>query len=152
MTLRETLDAALKESLKARDQLRTDTIRNIRSAVQYKEVEGEGASAPLDDAGVLKVITGLAKQRRDSIDQFKAAGRLDLSEKEEKELTILQSFLPQQLGAAELEALVVAAIDEIGATDMKAMGAVMKAVQAKAAGRAEGKAISDLVKKKLAGG
>jgi uncharacterized protein YqeY len=151
MAVREKIEADLKEAMKARDQLRMDTIRNIKSAVMYKEVEGDGSKA-LDDAGILKVVSSLVKQRRDSIDQFKAANRQDLVEKEERELAILQGFLPQQLSRAEVEALVADAIRETGAADLKAMGAVMKAVQAKAAGRAEGKTISEVVKKKLSGG
>lgn len=150
MTLREKIDADLKDAMKARDQVRLDTIRNIKSAVKYKEVEGEGSV--LDDAGILKVIGTLVKQRKDSIDQFSAAGRQDLVDKESRELAILQGFLPQALSEAEVEALVVQAIRETGVTDPKAMGQVIKVVQAKAAGRAEGRVISDLVKKKLSGG
>jgi len=150
MTLREKLDSDLKDAMRARDQVRLDTIRNIKSAVKYKEVEAE--NKVLDDGAILKVIAGLVKQRRDSVEQFTAGGRKDLADKEERELAILQTFLPQQLSETELAALVDEAIRETGAADMKAMGGVIKAVQAKAAGRAEGKAISDLVKKKLAGG
>jgi uncharacterized protein YqeY len=153
MTIRERLDADLKEAMKARDQLRMDTIRSIKSAVMYKEVkEEDAAGAPLDEPGIVKVITSLVKQRRESIEQFQTAGRQDLVEKEGRELAILQAYLPQQLSGSELEAIVIAAIQETGATDMKGMGAVMKAVQAKAAGRAEGRTISEMVKKKLSGG
>jgi uncharacterized protein YqeY len=150
MSLREKLDADLKDAMRARNQTKLDTIRGIKSAVMYKEVQGEGTT--LDDDGILKVITGLVKQRKDSIEQFTTAKRQDLVDKETGELAVLQSYLPQQLTPAEIEALVVEAMRETGATDMKGMGAVMKAVQAKATGRAEGKLISEIVKKKLAGG
>lgn len=151
MALREKLDADLKDAMRARDQLRLDTIRGIKSALMYAETQVEGAQ-PLDEAGILKIIAGLVKQRRDSIAQFKTGGRQDLVDKEEKELAVLQTFLPTQLSETELLTLVTDTIRELGATDIKAMGQVIKAVQAKAAGRAEGKAISELVKKKLTGG
>lgn len=151
MTLREKLDADLKESMRARDQVRVDTIRGVKSAIKYKEVEG-GEATTLDEPGILKVVTGLVKQRRDSIEQFTSAGRTDLADKEQRELTILQAYLPQQLTAEEVEAIVVAAIQEAGATSPKEMGAVMKIVQPKVAGRADGKVVSETVKKKLAGG
>lgn len=151
MTLKEKLDADLKDAMRARNQVRLDTIRSIKSAVMYKEVQG-GEGTVLDDDGVLKVITSLVKQRKDSIEQFAAAKRQDLVDKETGELAVLQGYLPQQLSPAEIEVLVADAIRETGAADMKAMGLVMKAVQAKAAGRAEGKLISEIVKKKLAGG
>jgi hypothetical protein len=149
MTLRERLDADLKEALKARDQVRMDTIRALKSAVKYKEVEGEART--LGDDDILKVIGSLVKQRRDSVEQFRANNRPELADKEEREIGLLQAYLPQQLTPAELEALVDAAIAETGASGPKAMGPVMKAVQAKAAGRAEGKAISEVVKRRLAG-
>jgi uncharacterized protein YqeY len=150
MGLREQLDSGLKDAMRARDQMRMDTIRSVKSALLYKDVEAAGK--PLDDAGVAKVIQSLAKQRRDSIEQFKAGGRQDLVEKEERELAVLQTFLPQPLSAEELETLVAEALKETGATDLKSMGSVVKAVQAKAAGRADGKTVADLVKKKLSGG
>jgi len=151
MTLREQLDAHLKEAMRAREQLRVDTIRAVKSAVKYKEVEG-GESKALDDAGIVKVVQSEIKKRRDAAEQYRAANRADLAEKEERELAILQVYLPQQLTADEVEKLVVEAIAESGATGPKDMGAVMKAVQPKTAGRADGKIVSELVKKKLAGG
>lgn len=151
MTLREQLDAHLKEAMRAREQLRVDTIRAVKSAVKYKEVEGGEAKA-LDDAGIVKIVQSEMKKRRDASEQYRAANRVDLAEKEERELAILQVYLPQQLSAEEVEKLVVEAIAEAGATGPKDMGAVMKAVQPKTAGRADGKIVSELVKKKLAGG
>jgi uncharacterized protein YqeY len=151
MTLREQLDAHLKEAMRAKEQLRVDTIRAIKSAVKYKEVEGGEAKA-LDDAGIVKVVQSEMKKRRDASEQYRAASRVDLAEKEERELAILQVYLPQQLSADEVEKLVAEAIAETGATGPKDMGAVMKAVQPKTAGRADGKVVSELVKKKLSGG
>ncbi len=149
MTLRERLDADLKEAMKARDQVRLDTIRNVKSDIKYKEVEGEAKT--LDDAGILKVVQSLIKKRQDADEQFRAGNRPELAAKEEREASILQAYLPAQLGEAELEALVAQAIAEAGATTPKDMGKVMKLVQPKVAGRADGKTISELVKKKLGG-
>ena len=151
MSLRDKLNADLKEAMKARDQIRLDTIRNIKSAMKYKEVAGTEATELSDDE-IVKVVTGLVKQRREAAEQFRAGNRPELAEKEEKELSILQQYLPQQLTEVEVEAIVVAAIQESGATTPKEMGAVMKIVQPKVAGRADGKVVSELVKKKLAGG
>jgi len=151
MSIRAQLDATLKESMKAKDQVKVDTIRNVKSAIKYKEVEG-GEARVLPDDEILKVITTLVKQRKDSAEQFKAGGRPDLAEKEERELAILQAFLPAQLTGAELEALVASTIAETGAKTPKEMGLVMKALQPKIAGRADGKQASELVKKLLAGG
>lgn len=134
--------------MRAKNELTLSVVRMLKSAVKYKEVE-PGAAA-LDDAGVQKVIATLIKQRRDSIQQFNDAGRPELAEKEEQEIAVLQKYLPQQLSAEELAELVQAAVAETGAQSAKDMGAVMKAVQPKVAGRAEGKAVSDAVKAALA--
>jgi hypothetical protein len=150
MTLREQLDSDLKEAMRAKQQLRVDTIRAIKSAVKYKEVEG-GEVKTLDEAGVVKVVQSEIKKRRDAAEQYRGASRADLAEKEEAEIAVLTAYLPAQLTEAELEALVAEAIAEAGATDLKGLGAVMKAVQPKVAGRADGKAVSELVKKKLSG-
>ena len=147
-TLKERIDADLKDAMRSKNELTLSVVRMLKSAVKYKEVE-PGAAA-LDDAGVQKVIATLIKQRRDSIQQFNDAGRPELAEKEEQEISVLQKYLPQQLSAEELAALVQAAVAETGAQSAKDMGAVMKAVQPKVAGRAEGKAVSDAVKAALA--
>jgi uncharacterized protein YqeY len=148
-TLKERIDADLKDAMRAKNELTLSVLRMLKSAVKYKEVE-PGASA-LDDAGIEKVIAGLIKQRRDSVEQYKAGGRDDLAQKEEAEIVILQHYLPQQLTAEQLRAEVAAAIAAVGAKSPKDMGAVMKAVQPKVQGRAEGRAISDEVKAQLAG-
>lgn len=147
-TLKERLTADLKDAMKAKDELTLSVVRMLKSAVKYKEVE-PGASE-LDDAGVLQVIAGLIKQRRDSIEQFKAGGRPELADKEEQEISVLQRYLPKQLTPEELTAAVQASITEVGAKGPKDMGAVMKNVNPKLQGKAEGKAISEEVKAQLA--
>ncbi|WNG28831.1 GatB/YqeY domain-containing protein [Cystobacter fuscus] len=147
-TVRERLDADLKDAMRSKNESVTSVIRMIKSAVKYKEVE-PGATSPLDEAGILQVIGTLIKQRRDSIEQFKAGGRADLAEKEEQEISILQKYLPQQLTPDELRAEVQAAISEAGAKSAKDMGAVMKLLTPKLQGRAEGRAISEEVKSQL---
>ena len=147
-TLRERLDADLKDAMRSKDELKTNTVRAIKSAIKYKEVE-PGAKTPLDDGSILQVIGTLIKQRRDSVEQFKAGGRPELAEKEEKEISILQNYLPQQLSADELRAEVQAAVSASGAKSAKDMGAVMKLLTPKLQGRAEGRAISEEVKNQL---
>jgi hypothetical protein len=147
-TLKERLDADLKDAMRSKNELTLSVLRMLKSAVKYKEVE-PGASA-LDDAGIEKVIAGLIKQRRDSVDQYKSGGRDDLAQKEEAEISILQNYLPKQLSADELRAEIAAAIAAVGAKSAKDMGAVMKAVQPKVQGRAEGRAVSEEVKAQLA--
>ncbi|NTX33226.1 GatB/YqeY domain-containing protein [Myxococcus sp. CA033] len=147
-TLKERLDADLKDSMRAKTETRTTVIRAIKSAIKYKEVE-PGASA-LDDAGVLTVVAGLIKKGRDSVEQFKAGNRPEMAEKEEAEIAILQSYLPQQLTPDELAAAVQASIAEVGATSAKDMGLVMKNLTPKIQGKAEGRAISEAVKAQLA--
>ena len=147
-TLRERLDADLKSAMRAKSELTLSVIRMLKSAIKYKEVE-PGATNPLPDEGIEKVIATLIKQRRDSVEQFKAAGRDDLAEKEAAEITVLQGYLPQQLTPEELRAEVQAAITAVGAKGPKDMGAVMKAVQPKVTGRSEGRAVSDEVKAQL---
>jgi uncharacterized protein YqeY len=147
-SLKERIDVELKEAMRSKDELSTSVLRMLKSAVKYKEVE-PGAKA-LDDAGVLSVIASLIKQRRDSVEQFKAGGRQELADKEEREIALLQKFLPQQLSAEELKAEVKSAIASSGAKGPKDMGAVMKVLMPKVQGRAEGKAISDEVTAQLA--
>jgi uncharacterized protein len=147
-TLKQRIDTDLKEAMRSKNELQTSVLRMLKSAVKYKEVE-PGAQG-LDDAGVLQIISTLIKQRRDSVEQFKAGGRIDLADKEEKEIVLLQAYLPQQLTADQLLAEVKAAISSAGAKSPKDMGAVMKALMPKVQGKAEGKAISETVKAELA--
>ena len=147
-SLKERIDADLKDAMRSKDELGTSVLRMLKSAVKYKEVEPGGHA--LEDGGVLAVIQTLIKQRRDSVEQFRAGGRTDLADKEEKEIAKLQSYLPAQMSPDELRAEVRAAIAQVGAKSPKDMGAVMKALLPKVQGRAEGKAVSEAVKAELA--
>ncbi len=146
-TVRERLDADLKDAMRAKDEIKLTTIRALKSAIKYKEVEGE--AKVLDEAAIIGVITTQVKQRRDAAAEYKAANRPDLAEKEEKEIVVLQAYLPAQLSAAELAAQISAAIAEAGAKSVKDLGAVMKIVTPRLKGQAEGKAISEEVKLQL---
>src|SRR5215475_15337257 len=146
-TLKERVDAELKEAMRSKKELTTSVLRMLKSAIKYKEVEPGGK--PLDDKGVLQVIQTLIKQRRDSVEQFRAGGRPELADKEEKEIAKLQSYLPSQMSADELRAEVRAAIAQVGAKGPKDMGAVMKVVLPRVSGKAEGKAVSEAVKAEL---
>ena len=146
-SLKERIDADLKEAMRSKDELGTSVLRMLKSAVKYKEVEPGGHA--LEDSGVLAVIQTLIKQRRDSVEQFRAGGRPELAEKEEKEISLLQAYLPAQLTPEQLAAAVREAIAVVGAKGPKDMGAVMKALMPKVQGKAEGKAISDEVKAQL---
>jgi hypothetical protein len=125
-----------------------NTVRGLKSAIKYREIE---LMKPLDDAGILGVVSTEIKRRRDSVEQYRAGNRPDLADKEEAEIKILQEFLPQQLSPAEVEAKVAEVIARVGAQGPKDMGAVMKALLPEVQGRADGKVVSELVKQRLAG-
>jgi len=148
MALKERLDEDLKAAMRAREQLRLDTIRGLKSAIKYREIE---IMKSLDDAGVLGVVASEIKRRRDSVEQYRAGNRQDLVDKEEAEIVVLQAYLPAQLGEAELRAKVDEVVERTGAQGMKDMGAVMKALLPEVQGRAEGKTVSDMVKSRLSG-
>jgi uncharacterized protein len=147
-TVRERIDADLKDAMRSKNELHTSVLRMLKSAIKYKEVE-PGATGPLDEGAILQVIGTLIKQRRDSVEQYKTGGRPELAEKEEQEISVLQNYLPKQLSADELRAEVQAAITQAGAKSAKDMGAVMKLLTPKLQGRAEGRAISEEVKSQL---
>ena len=136
-----------KTAMKAKDMDKVNTLRFLQSAVKNKEIEVRPNALTDDD--VISVLKKSAKQRQDSIEQFKAAGRTDLADKETAELKVIEGYLPQQMSADKVEALVKEAIKEVGATSAKEMGAVMKAVMAKTKGMADNKMVSELVKKNL---
>lgn len=146
-TLRERIDTDLKDAMRAKKELELSVLRMLKSAIKYKEVE-PGAKA-VDDGTVLSIIATLIKQRRDSVEQFRAGGRADMAEKEEAEIAVLQAYLPSQLSAADLAAEVQKAIAESGAQGPKEMGAVMKVLLPRVQGKAEGKTVSDEVKAQL---
>lgn len=148
MSLQEQLTEAMKNAMRAKDSLRLNTIRSVKTAIKNKEID---AKQTLDDEAVISVITTLAKQRREAAAAFFDGDRQELGEKEEAELKILQEFLPAQLSEAEVKTLVVATATALGADSMKDMGRLMKELTAKTKGRADGKLVSDLVKSHLAG-
>lgn len=147
MAIRDQVTNDIKDAMRAKDQFKLDAIRMLQSAIKYKEVELR--PNPMGDDDVIAVVRKLVKQRQESIEQFNAAGRKELADKEEKELAILQHYLPAQMSREELEKIVVEAIKTTGATGAKQMGLVMKEVNAKAAGRADNKMVSEIVKAKL---
>jgi len=147
MTLLDRLAQELKAAMIAKDAERLSTLRLLKSAVGYAQIERRTEN--LTDAEVVALIQKEVKKRRDAAEQYEKGGRPELASKEKQEITVLESFLPQPLALDELEQLVRAAIQETGATSKKQMGQVIKAVQARAAGRAAGKIISELVGKLL---
>jgi uncharacterized protein len=149
MTLQERIDSDLKDAMRAKDAAKLGVLRMLKSALNYTAIEKSGAQDELDDVGATQVIRKQVKQRQDSIESFEKGGRPELVAKEKAELKILNSYLPQSLSAEELTKLVRDMIAEVGATSKAQMGAVMKAVQAKAAGRADGKTLSQEVQKQL---
>jgi uncharacterized protein YqeY len=148
MTLQERVDSDLKDAMRAKDAGRLGVLRMLKSALKYAAIE-KSADAQLDDAEAAQVIRKQVKQRQDSIDSFEKGGRPELAAKEKEELQILNAYLPKAMEADELTALVRETIAEAGATSRAQMGAVMKALQAKVAGRADGKALSQEVSKQL---
>jgi uncharacterized protein len=149
MTLQERLDSDLKEAMRAKDATTLGVLRMLKSALKYTAIEKSGAQAELSDAEAAQVIRKQAKQRQDSIESFEKGGRAELAAKEKKELSILNAYLPQAMSADELSKVVRETIAEIGATSKAQMGAVMKALQAKVAGRADGKTLSQEVARQL---
>jgi uncharacterized protein YqeY len=146
--LKNRLRADLATSMKARDQLRTRTLRMALTSVTNEEVSGPEARELTDDE-VVKVLTKEAKKRRDAAEAFEAAGRADRAAAERAEGEVLASYLPAQLSDEDLVAIVTLAIDQTGATGMSAMGQVMKAVQPQVAGRAEGGRVAAEVRRQL---
>ncbi len=136
------------EAQRARDTVRLGTIRMLLAAIKQKEIDER---IELDDGAVSSIVEKLIKQRKDSISQFQAAGRDDLVAAEQAELVVLQAYLPEQLSAGEIEAAVVAAIAESGATSVKDMGKVMGLLKPRLAGRADMGQVSALIKARLAG-
>jgi uncharacterized protein len=147
MTLQERIDADLKDAMRAKEAGKLSVLRGLKSALKYAEIEK--ADAALDDSAAVQVIRKQVKQRQDSIESFEKGGRPELAAKEKEELEILNAYLPKGLSAEQLSALVRETIAEVGATSKAQMGAVMKALQAKVAGRADGKALSAEVQKQL---
>jgi len=146
MDLKEQLNEAMKTAMKAKEPLRLNAIRLIRTAIKNREIDER---RELDDQEVIGVLSSLLKQRKESAQVYREGGRPELAEKEEQELAIIQEFLPAQLGEAELRAIIEAAVSETGAASMKDMGKVMKVVTGKTLGRADGRLVSEMVKARL---
>ena len=150
MSLSEQIISDLTASMKAQDAQRTSTLRMVKAAIMNRKIEKGGE---LDNDEMQRLLRSLVKQRRDSIEQYEKAGRQELVDKEQAEITVIETYLPQAASVSEIEAAVTAVIAETGATSIKDMGKVMKAVQASLAGKnADGKMIADSVKAKLVGG
>jgi len=147
--LKERLRQDLNAAMKARDNVTTATIRMTLTAITQEEVAG-AAARELSDDEVVRVITREGRKRREAAEAYDSAGRTDLAERERAEGQVLQRYLPAQLGDAELAELVRAGIAEAGATSARDMGAVMRIVQPRVAGRADGQRVSDEVRRQLA--
>lgn len=147
MSLGETIQKDIVAAMKSKDEMKLSVLRMVKAAIQLKEVE---KIRKLDEQESLQLLQTLVKQRKESIDQFAKGGRQDLVEKEQKELTILENYLPAGACAAEMEAAITKAIAETGANSMKQMGAVVKAAKTALEGKTvDGKALSDLVRERL---
>jgi uncharacterized protein YqeY len=151
MALQQRVDSDLKQAMRAKDATKLSVLRMLKSALKYAAIAKSGAEAELTDAEAAQVIRKQARQRQDSIESFEKAGRPELVEKEKQELSILNAYLPQPMNAEEISKVVRETIAEAGATSRAQMGAVMKALQAKVAGRVDGKALSSEVQKHLSG-
>jgi uncharacterized protein len=146
--LLEQIQKDMVEAMKAKDEARLSTVRMIKTALKKQEVD---SMKPLNEASEMQVMNTLIKQRRESADMFRKGGREDAAQKEEAEILLIESYLPAVASEEELNSAVAAAISETGATSSKQMGAVMKAANARLAGkRVDGKTLSELVKQKLA--
>lgn len=139
----------MKTAMREKNTVALGTIRMLKSAIKNAAIEKGGADVELDDGEVIAVIRKEVKKRQDSIEQYESAGRDELADQEKTEIEVLNAYLPEPLSTEEIEAIVDAAIAEVGATSRKEMGQVMKIVQAQIAGRADGKTLSQAVMAKL---
>jgi uncharacterized protein YqeY len=148
MSLKQQIISDMTAAMKAQDAARTSTLRMVKAAIMNREKEGGG---DLTDEDVQKLLRSQVKQRRDSVEQYQKGNRQDLAAKEQAEIAIIETYLPQAASQEEIDQAVAAAIAETGAASMKEMGGVMKAAMAKLAGKsADGKMVSETVKAKLA--
>jgi len=149
MTFIDRIDQDLKQAMRDRQADKLSVLRMLKSALKYGAIEKLGQDGKLDDADAMLVVRKQVKQRQDAIEGFEKGGRPELAEKERIEMAILNTYLPQPLSSDEIAALVEGAIAEVNATSKAQMGAVMKLVQERAAGRADGKTLSQMVQSKL---
>ena len=149
MTLQQRVDSDLKEAMRAKDARKLGVLRMLKSALKYAAIAKSDAETELSDAEAVQVIRKQTKQRQDSIESFEKGGRAELADKEKEELAILNTYLPQGMSADELAKVVRETIAEVRATSKAQIGAVMKALKAKAGGRADGKTLSAEAQKQL---
>jgi uncharacterized protein YqeY len=140
------LDDDIKTAMKAREQVRLDTLRMVKTAVKNKEID---LIRPLTEQEFLQLLSTLVKQRKDSVEQFVKGGRQDLADKEQGEIAIINAYLPQQLSGDELKALIAAAVSKTGAAGPQDMGKVMKEIKDATTGKVDGKVLADAVKAAL---
>lgn len=146
MTIEERVDKEMKEAAKAKDAVKLSTLRLVRAAFHNKEIE---LRRNLQDQEMLQVLSSMAKQRSDSIEQFARGGRDDLVQRESRELSIIKTFMPEEMSREEILAAIAKAIEDTGASGIKDMGAVMKALMPVITGKADGKVVSGLVRESL---
>ncbi|MFY8269138.1 MAG: GatB/YqeY domain-containing protein [Terrimicrobiaceae bacterium] len=150
MTFQARIDQDIKAAMLARESAKLGVLRMLKSALMNSAIEKHGAGGALDDSDATAIVRKEVKKRQDSVEAFEKGGRPEMAATEKAEIEILNAYLPQQLAAEEVAAIVQAAIAETGATTRKEMGAVMKLVNEKAAGRADGRTLSAEVQKHLA--
>jgi uncharacterized protein len=146
MTFKEKVDQEMIRAAKAKDKIRLSALRMLKSGLHNREID---LKRELGESEFLQLLASMVKQRRESIDQFEKGGRSDLVDNEKAELKVIEEFLPSQLSEADLDAMIAGAIREVGATGIRDMGKVMKALMPKVTGRADGKMVGDKVKARL---
>ena len=146
MTIKEKLQQDLKDSLRKKDTIRLNTVRSIINAIKNKEID---LRRELEEDEIHGILNSLAKQRRESIEQYEKGGRQDLAEQEKRELEIILEYLPEQLSEEEIEKIAKGIIEEVGASSMKDLGKVMKTIMPKVKGKADGKKVNEIVRKLL---
>jgi uncharacterized protein len=147
MTLEEKVMGELKEAMKAKDTVALDSIRAIKAAIMLVKTDGSGVA--IDEAKEIQILQKLVKSRRESLEIFEKQGRADLADRERGQIAVIEKFLPQQMSPAEVEVILAGLIAELGATSPKDMGKVMGAASQRLAGKADGRMISEIVKKLL---
>lgn len=146
VSLKERINDEMVSAAKARDKIRLSTLRMIKSVLHNKEID---LKRELNDTELLQVLSSIVKQRKDSIEQFRKGGRLELVEKEEAELKVVEEFMPEQMSEEEIDTEIEKAIGEVGAVSIKEMGKVMKALMPRLTGKADGKIVGEKVKARL---
>ncbi len=147
MSIKAQLTADLKIAMRAKDSETRNTIRLLQSAIKQVEIDSQGK---LDDKAIIGILTKQAKQRREAIEQYEKSGRSELAATEKSELVVIERYLPQMMGRAEIESLVAAAIIEAGATSPRDMGKVMGKLMPQVKGKADGRLVNEIVRSQLA--